>query len=229
MYNVSQAARYSGVSGTTIRGWTREYSEYLSSTANPPAGQARQFVEDDLRVFATVATMRAQLVSTEDIRAALDTGQRIESMPPEVERPDQGDRAGDAPNVEAHAAAAAAAASTAIDIYRSRVTALETRADQLADRLIDAERRAAAAESAIEVHRDKVTALEARADQLADQARADQARADQLAGQAAADAARAAAAERELEVMRQLYEAATSPAPADRRPTFWQWLTGRRA
>jgi len=38
---------------------------------------------------------------------------------------------------------------------------------------------------------------------------------------------RAAAAEKELEVMRQLYEAATSPTPADRRPTFWQWLTGR--
>ena len=181
MYNVSQAARYSGVSGTTIRGWTREYSDYLSPTANPPAGQPRQFTEDDVRVFATVATLRAQLVTTEDIRAALDAGQRIEPMPPpEVERPGQADRAGDAPNVEAHAAAAAAAASTAIDIYRDRVTALETRADQLADRLIAAE-------------------------------------------------ARAAAAERELEVMRQLYEAATSPTAADRRPTFWQWLTGRRA
>jgi DNA-binding transcriptional MerR regulator len=177
MYNVTQAARHAGVSGTTIRGWTREYSEYLSSTANPPAGQPRQFVEDDLRVFATVATLRAQLVTTEDIRATLDAGQRIEPMPPpEVER---ADRAGQGEHVEA-AAAAAAAATTAIDIYRDRVTALEARADQLADRLIDAE-------------------------------------------------ARAAAAERELEVMRQLYEAATSPTPADRRPTFWQWLTGRRA
>ena len=180
MYNVSQAARYSGVSGTTIRGWTREYSDYLSPTANPPAGQPRQFTEDDVRVFATVATLRAQLVTTEDIRAALDAGQRIEPMPPpEVERPGQADRASDAPNVEAHAAAAAAAASTAIDIYRDRVTALETRADQLADRLIAAE-------------------------------------------------ARAAAAERELAVLRELYEAATSPAPADQRPTFWQWLTRGR-
>ena len=177
MYNVTQAACHAGVSGTTIRGWTREYSEYLSPAANPPAGQPRQFVEDDLRVFATVATLRAQLVTTEGIRAALDAGQRIEPMPPpEVER---ADRAGQGEHVEA-AAAAAAAATTAIDIYRDRVTALEARADQLADRLIAAE-------------------------------------------------ARAAAAERELEVMRQLYEAATSPAPADRRPTFWQWLTGRRA
>ena len=176
MYNVTQAARHAGVSGTTIRGWTREYSEYLSPAANPPAGQPRQFVEDDLRVFATVATLRAQLVTTEDIRAALDAGQRIEPMPPpEVER---ADRAGQDEHVEA-AAAAAAAATTAIDIYRDRVTALEARADQLADRLIDAE-------------------------------------------------ARAAAAERELEVLRELYEAATSPAPVDQRPTFWQWLTRGR-
>ena len=151
MYNVTQAARHAGVSGTTIRGWTREYSEYLSSTANPPAGQPRQFVEDDLRVFATVATLRAQLVTTEDIRAALDTGQRIEPMPPpEVER---ADRAGQGEHVEA-AAAAAAAATTAIDIYRDRVTALEARADQLADRLIAAEARAAAAERELQILRE---------------------------------------------------------------------------
>ena len=53
-------------------------------------------------------------------------------------------------------------------------------------------------------------------------------RADQLADRLIDAEARAAAAERELEVMRQLYEAATSPTAADRRPTFWQWLTGRK-
>ena len=179
MYNVTQAARYAGVSGTTIRGWAREYSDYLSPTANPPAGQARQFIEDDLQVFATVATLRAQLVTTEDRRAALDAGQRLEPVRPlEDERAGQADQAAADPG-QASAAAAAAAASTAIEIYRDRVNVLEARADQLADRLIEAEKRAAAAE-------------------------------------------------KELEVMRALYEAATSPTPADRRPTFWQWLTGRK-
>jgi DNA-binding transcriptional MerR regulator len=172
MYNVTQAARHAGVSGTTIRGWTREYSEYLSSTANPPAGQPRQFVEDDLRVFATVATLRAQLVTTEDIRAALDAGQRIEPMPPpEVERASQADQA----DPGQASAAAAAAAATAIDIYRDRVNKLEARADALADRLIDAE-------------------------------------------------ARAAAAERELQILRELHAA----ADPGRKMTFWEWVQQRR-
>lgn len=175
MYNVTQAARYAGVSGTTIRGWAREYSDYLSPTANPPAGQARQFSEDDLAVFATVATLRAQLVTTEDIRAALDAGQRLEPVRPlEEEKPaDQADQLD-------------AAASTALTLYSQQVNALQARNEALADRLIEAERR------------------------IADE-----------------KAARAAA-EKELEVMRALYEAATSPTPADRRPTFWQWLTGRK-
>ena len=73
---------------------------------------------------------------------------------------------------------------------------------------------AAAATTAIDIYRDRVNVLEARADQLADRLIAAE--------------ARAAAAERELEVMRALYEAATSPAPADQRPTFWQWLTRGR-
>ena len=73
---------------------------------------------------------------------------------------------------------------------------------------------AASAATAIDIYRDRVNQLEARADHLADRL---------------IDAeARAAAAERELEVMRALYEAATSPTPADQRPTFWQWLTRGR-
>ena len=76
------------------------------------------------------------------------------------------------------------------------------------------EATAAAAEKAIAIYRDRVTAVEARNQDLTDRL---------------IDAEkRAAAAEKELEVMRQLYEAATSTAPASTRPTFWQWLTGRK-
>ena len=183
MYNVTQAARYASVSGTTIRGWARDYSDYLSPTANPPAGQPRQFVEDDLKVFSTVATLRAQLATTEDIRAALDAGQRLEPVRPPLED-DRADPADQAAADQAHAAAAAA--STALTLYSQQVNALQTKNDALADRLIEAERRIA----------------------------------DERAARAAA--------EKELEVMRQLYEAATSPAPGSTRPTFWQWLTGRK-
>lgn len=226
MFTPKQVADSLNLSSTTIRNYSRLWADHLSPSANPQAGQGRIYTEDDLAVMATIAALRDSQATTDQIRAALDAGQRLEPVRPLQEEPPAGD-ADQAATGQA-AAAAAAAASTAIEIYRDRVNVLERRADQLADRLIEAEKRAAAAESAIEVNRDRVSQLEARAGQLADQARADQARADQLAAQAAADAARAAAAERELEVLRQLYEAATSPTPTSARPTFWQWLTGRK-
>lgn len=178
MYTVTQAARSANVSTTSIRNWTKLYADYLSPSANPPPGTQREFTPADLSVFSTVAVLRSQLVEPDQIRAALDEGQRLEPISPTHEQPtpaadqDQAEQA-------AEARAAVNAAETAIAIYRDRVTTLEARADQLADRLISAE-------------------------------------------------ARAAAAERELEVMRQLYEAATSTQATDRRPTFWQWLTGKK-
>jgi DNA-binding transcriptional MerR regulator len=186
MYTVTQAARSANVSTTSIRNWAKLYADFLSPSANPPAGTPREFTAADLSVFTTVAVMRAQLVEPEAISAALDAGERLEPVRPPVEEPpaDQAARAGDGPTVEARAAVAAA--ESAIAIYRDRVNQLEARNEALADRLIEAERR------------------------MADE-----------------KAARAAA-EKELEIMRALYEAATSPTPADRRPTFWQWLTGRK-
>lgn len=183
MYTVAQAARSAAVSGTTIRNWSKVYADYLSPSATPEVGTPREFTAADLSVFATIAVLRSQLVEVEGIRAALDAGERLEPLHPPLEdsrgAADQADQAGQPAADQAQQAADRAAASTAIEIYRDRVSALEARADQLADRLIDAE-------------------------------------------------SRAAAAERELEVMRQLYEAATSPAAGSTRPTFWQWLTGHK-
>ncbi len=161
MYTVAQAARSANVSGTTIRNWSRMYADYLSLSANPPTGTPREFTADDLAVFSTIAVMRDQLQETEAIRAALDAGERREPLhPPPIDQ--ILGRRGQAADQEATDPAAAdqagraadrAAAETAISIYRDRVTQLETRADQLADRLIAAEARAAAAERELDILR----------------------------------------------------------------------------
>ena len=179
MFTPKQVADNLNLSSTTIRNYSRQWADYLSPSANPQAGQGRLYTEDDLAVMATIAALRDRQATADQVREALDAGQRLEPVRPVEE--ERADRAGpaDADPGQASAAAAAAAAATAIDIYRDRVNQLEARADRLADRLIEAE-------------------------------------------------ARAAAAERELAVLRELYEAATSPAPADQRPTFWQWLTRGR-
>lgn len=163
MYSVLQAARIASVSSSTIRNWSAEFGEFLSPTANPPPGETREFTDDDLRVFSTVAVMRGQLLATTDIVDALRDGQRFEPVAPPTEDPQPQDRA----NTE-----------TAVTIYKDLLTQLETRAEKLADRLIEAE-------------------------------------------------SRAAAAERELQILKELYEAATTTEP-DRPPTFWEWVTGRR-
>ena len=172
MFTPKQVADSLNLSSTTIRNYSRLWSEYLSPSANPEAGQSRLYTEDDLAVMATIAALRDRQATADQVREALDAGQRLEPVPPpEVER---ADRAGQGEHVEA-AAAAAAAATTAIDIYRDRVNQLEARADQLADRLIAAE-------------------------------------------------ARAAAAERELEILRELHAA----ADPGRKMSFWEWVQQRR-
>ncbi len=179
MYTPKQVGDSLNLSSTTIRNYSRQWSDYLSPAANPPTGQPRIYSEDDLAVIATVAALREGQATTGQIRAALDAGQRLEPMRP-VEEPTHAGQAADHDQQAADQARAAVnAAEKAIAIYQDRVTAVEARNQELTDRLIEAEKRAAAAE-------------------------------------------------KELEVMRQLYEAATSTAPTDRRPTFWQWLTGRK-
>ncbi|MBX7254447.1 MAG: MerR family transcriptional regulator [Candidatus Promineofilum sp.] len=162
MYSVLQAARYAGVSSSTIRNWAVDYGEFLSPGASPPAGQPRQFSEEDMRVFSTVAVLRGQLVEPVDIRAALSDGRRMEPVAPP---PD------DAP------AAEDVTPASAVTLYKGLLDEWRTRADDLAERLLASETARAAAET-------------------------------------------------ELRILRELYEASSAPAP-DRRPTFWEWVTGR--
>lgn len=178
MFTPKQIADNLNLSSTAIRNYGRIWSDFLSADANPDPGQPRRYSEDDAAVLATIAALRSKGATSDQIRAALEEGQRLEPARPPVE---EGTPAGHDPTDQAtdQARAAVNAAEKAIAIYQDRVTAVEARNQELTDRLILSE-------------------------------------------------ARAAAAERELEIMRELYEAATSTAPASTRPTFWQWLTGGR-
>ena len=176
MFTPKQVADQLGLSGTTIRNYSRLWSDYLSPTANPQAGQPRLYSEDDLAVITTIAALRDNQATTDQIREALDAGQRLESMRPLEEDRPAADHGGDGPTVEAaEARAAVNAAESAIAIYRDRVTTVEARNQELTDRLISAE-------------------------------------------------ARAAAAERELEILRELHAA----ADPGRKMGFWEWIQSRR-
>jgi DNA-binding transcriptional MerR regulator len=169
MYTVAQVARHIGTSATTVRNWSADYADFLSLTANPEPGTARAYTEEDVRVLATVATLRAQLANVEDIRAALDQGQRLEPMPPT-----EGDETAE------NDTASTTGQPNALTLYVNRVTSLETRVEDLTDRLIDAEKRAAAAQ-------------------------------------------------KELDILRELYQAATSQDQDPDRPmSFWEWVQSKR-
>ena len=179
MYTPKQVGDSLNLSSTTIRNYSRQWSDYLSPAANPPTGQPRIYSEDDLAVIATVAALREGQATTGQIRAALDAGQRLEPMRPLEEDRAAADRADQSADHDQQATdqarAAVNAAEKAIAIYQDRVTAVEARNQELTDRLISAE-------------------------------------------------ARAAAAERELEILRELHAA----ADPGHKMTFWEWVQSRR-
>lgn len=141
VYTVSQVAKYLDTSGTTIRNYAAEFAEFLSPTATPPAGEPRQFSDDDLAVLSTVFVMRGQLATPAAIVAALRDGQRLE--PARAAGPD------DAPAVDAPAAF-----TTALQVLESRLNKLEDRLEIERDARIDAEKRATAAETELKVLRE---------------------------------------------------------------------------
>ena len=49
-----------GITPFTLRRWCDYHAAYLSSSANPPAGQARRFTGRDLEVLKHVKSLRAQ-------------------------------------------------------------------------------------------------------------------------------------------------------------------------
>lgn len=64
----------------TIKNWTKDFSEWLSPTAQPDAGRKRVFTEMDVRTFELVHRLKGEGKFNEDIKAALGAGQ-IGNMP----------------------------------------------------------------------------------------------------------------------------------------------------
>lgn len=83
-YNSQQAAAIFQVSIETVRTWSIEFESYLSPEANPGDNRRRSFNQDDLEVLALVSELKAKRATYQEIRIALDNGQRgrLEAPPP---------------------------------------------------------------------------------------------------------------------------------------------------
>ena len=151
MNTVKQVSDYLGVSDNTIRRqWSPEFAAFLSPTANPGKGETRQYGEDDIAVLETIAVLRQQQKSYEEIHAALTEGVRLETT--EGQRPEKQPETDEKPPETALVTTAFAAA---LESYENRLTKLEDRLEETTERLINAEKRAAAAEGEIKVLREQ--------------------------------------------------------------------------
>lgn len=75
-YTTSDAEVIFKVSPQTIRNWSKEFSRYLSATANPEEGRTRIFTEEDMRVLDLVARLKVEGKQYDEIHAALLAGER---------------------------------------------------------------------------------------------------------------------------------------------------------
>ena len=66
------------ISSTSVRNHAREYAEFLSDSANPQKGETRQFTEHDFAKLQTVAILRNQYRSLDEIREFLERGELLE-------------------------------------------------------------------------------------------------------------------------------------------------------
>lgn len=73
---VGDAAILFDVTPQTIRRWTDEFSDYLSTGANPDNGSTRVFSESDMSVLALIATVKNTGGTYDDAHARLRTGER---------------------------------------------------------------------------------------------------------------------------------------------------------
>lgn len=82
-YTAKHVTRLFDVSRETSRQWAIEFADYLSAGAQGGEGRRRDFNDDDLEVFALIHEMRKRGLQYDDVKAALDNGQRgeIPDMP----------------------------------------------------------------------------------------------------------------------------------------------------
>lgn len=77
-YGVSETARLLGVDRDTIKKWAFIFSNYLSSGANPEKENPRQFIIDDIRVFAYVLMYWEDEPDIEYIKLGLNSNSQFE-------------------------------------------------------------------------------------------------------------------------------------------------------
>ena len=68
-----------GVTSQTIRSWSDRFANFLSEGATPPKGETRNFVDDDVAVFTTVAALQARGMNFDQIEAELRKDFRVDN------------------------------------------------------------------------------------------------------------------------------------------------------
>lgn len=211
-------ARILKVDPSTVRRWARDYSDYLSATAQPAERDGyyrRDYTQDDLKVFLTVQRESQQGTLLDDIATILANGDHlVETLPPDLPMPEE-DRVEMMP------------VSTAVERVKSlqtRITTLEidlTEARALADARAD---KVAELERELGDTRVEVAKLEGKADLAKAEARIEMAKLE--------DKANLAKAETRIEMQMNLTDVRTETAllkgrlevlESERKPYTW-WL-----
>lgn len=130
------------MSATTIRNWTREFSDFFSQAAAPGRDSTRQFTDDDMAIIQTIAVLRQQSKEFDEISAVLADGKRLEPMPAVDD---------ETAETETKAVSVVDAFQSALTSYQNRVGELEGKVDELQDRLMASEVARATAETRLEI------------------------------------------------------------------------------
>jgi len=72
-FTLAHSAEMVGIKAATLRRWADYHSEYLSTTANPLAGQPRRFTNRDIEILKYVVDLRSQGLTVGDINSQLST------------------------------------------------------------------------------------------------------------------------------------------------------------
>ena len=148
MKTLGQAAKDLEIPKGTLRGWVDYYSDYLSKSAKPPKGEVKLLDDEDMAVLWTVHFLRAKHKSKSDIADSLEDGERFF---PDSTRATGKTEAGSPAGEGETAVNALDAFTSTLALYESRLTAGESRVQQLTERLIESEAGRAAAEAKLEV------------------------------------------------------------------------------
>lgn len=142
-YAPAQAARLASVSPASVRNYCKRFSRWFSADATPPAGQARSFTADDVRLLRYVGMATSAGATLAEVDARLDDGALDDFTwsPPDPDAP--------APPAADPGAALAPIAAALI----GQLEHMRQREAQLTDALLDAQRRIGQLESQLEARR----------------------------------------------------------------------------